>query len=141
MADQDTNQQKKVVLVVEDDAFLLKFYVRAFELNGMQVTIAHDGEEGLQAILDQKPDFVILDILMPKIDGLQVLKKVREEHDMKDLPVMIITNYDLPEYRKTAADLGVIDYVLKISADPMAIVKRVKEYLGIAQGAKAASAV
>ena len=125
----ETNSAKKVVLIIEDDALLLKFYERAFNVHGLDVLLADDGEKGLKIIKERKPDFVILDILMPNIDGIEVLKKIREDKGSKDLPVMIVTNYDTPEYHKSAEELGVFDYILKVGIDPLELVKRVKSFL------------
>lgn len=126
---EEANSSKKTVLIIEDDALLLKFYERAFNVHGLEVILAENGEKGLKAIYDRKPDFVILDILMPNIDGIEVLKKIRADENLKDLPVMIVTNYDLPEYRKSAENLKVFDYILKVGVDPLALVKRVRDFL------------
>lgn len=125
------NTPKKVILLIEDDAFLVEFYENAFRLQDIEILVARDGEQGLKEIREQKPDFVILDILMPKIDGLTMLKQVREDDELKNTPVMIVSNWNIPEYKKIAENLGVVDYILKIEADPMEIVKRVVNFLGL----------
>ena len=120
---------KKVVLAVDDDALVLKMYERIFESEGIQTLVARNGEEGLEMIKEHKPDFVVLDIRMPKLDGIEVLKRMRKDKGMKDTPVLILTNYDEAEYRETTEKLGALDFLVKTNVDPNELAKRVSGYL------------
>lgn len=127
MAEQDIS--KKVILVVDDDPTVIKLYERMFAKQGLEVLVARDGEKGLQMIKDNKPNFVILDIRMPKLDGIEVLKNVRKDEEVKDTPVLILTNYDLAEYREEVGKLNAVDFLTKVGIDPGALVKRVSDFL------------
>ena len=127
MAEQDT--PKKVIVVVDDDPTIIELYKRMFARKGLEVLVARDGEKGLQMIKDNKPDFVVLDIRMPKLDGLEVLKNVRKDEKVKDTPVLILTNYDLTEYREEVAQLNAVDFLTKVGTDPGALVERVTSFL------------
>ena len=121
--------REKIILVVDDDPTVIELYKRMFKNYGLDVLVARDGDKGLKMIKEQKPDFVILDIRMPKLDGIEVMKEVRKDASVKDTPVLILTNYDLEEYRREIAKLGVVDFVTKIGIDPSALVRRVMDFL------------
>ena len=121
--------REKIILVVDDDPTVIELYKRMFKNYGLDVLVARDGDKGLKMIKEQKPDFVILDIRMPKLDGIEVMKEVRKDASTKDTPVLILTNYDLEEYRREIAKLGVVDFVTKIGIDPSALVRRVMDFL------------
>ena len=121
--------REKIILVVDDDPTVIELYKRMFKNYGLDVLVARDGDKGLKMIKEQKPDFVILDIRMPKLDGIEVMKEVRKDASTKDTPVLILTNYDLEEYRREVAKLDVVDFVTKIGIDPSALVRRVIDFL------------
>lgn len=121
-------KKKKLILVVDDDLMLLELYRRLFATYGMNVSVAKDGEEGLQMIIQEKPDFVILDIRMPKLDGIEVLRLIRKDEKLKRTPVLMLTNFDLEEYRKQVEQLGVVDFMVKVGIEPKQLVKRVMEF-------------
>ena len=103
--------QKKVVLVIEDDPIMLNLYENAFKSKGVQVFVAHDGEEGLKLIQETLPNCVILDILMPKMNGVEVLKIMRGDDRTKNIPVLVLTNYE--NYRDKVEPMGISDYLIK----------------------------
>jgi len=123
------NGTKKVILVIDDDPMLLTLYQRIFNNKGLGVLFAEDGQEGLRLIQQEKPDFVILDIKMPKLDGISILKIMRGREDLKKIPVMILTNYDRGENREAAEKLDIVDFLVKTNIDPSGLVKRVSDYL------------
>lgn len=118
---------KKIVLVVEDDPTILELYEHAFKAAGFQTFIAHDGEEGIGLIESKLPDCVILDILMPKMNGVEVLKKMRENGKTKEIPVLVLTNYDT--YRDKVKEYKVSGYVVKADVTLKDIVAEVLEIL------------
>lgn len=123
------NGTKKVILVVDDDPMLLTLYKRLFSNKGLEVILAEDGQEGLELIEKEKPDFVILDIRMPKIDGIDVLKIMRGKEESKKIPVLMLTNYGHDEYREATEKLDIVDFLVKTNIDPSGLVKRVADYL------------
>src|SRR5207244_10902868 len=82
------------VLLVEDDPSVLEMYRLKLELDGYRVNTALDGEEGLKKAGDLTPDIIFLDIRLPKMDGLEVLRKLRAQEKTRDIPVIILSNYD-----------------------------------------------
>ncbi len=120
---------KKVVLAIEDERPLLQIYKIMLEKYGIHTFIAEDGEQGLDLVKKESPDFVILDIRMPKMDGIEVLRQMRADPKYKDIPVLILTNYNLEEYRSAVKDLNVLDFLVKSDVEIKNVVKAVKEFL------------
>lgn len=118
---------KKIILVIEDDKILLDFYKNMFSLNGINVFFAKDGEQGLKMINEINPDVVVLDILMPKLDGVEILKRMRADEKTKSIPVLILTNYE--NYRDKVEPYGVVDYLIKSDTEAKEVVRRVLEVL------------
>lgn len=103
----------KKILIIEDDYFLVEACKTKFENAGYTVESAQNGEEGLEKISDYKPDLILLDLLMPIMDGFEVLKKLKQDDNTKDIPVMMITNLWQEDDRDQALALGATDYVVK----------------------------
>jgi len=104
---------KKKILVVDDEIDFLKVIKLRLEVNGYDVITAFDGEEALKKIKTEKPDALLLDILMPKIDGLGILRKVREEN--KSLPIFIMTAFSNEERYSLANKFNASGFILKTS--------------------------
>jgi CheY-like chemotaxis protein len=116
---------KKIILVVDDDPIILDLYQQIFETKGVKALVAKDGEEGLKMILQEKPSFVILDIRMPKLDGIEVLRLMRNDNSLKDIPVLILTNFGLDEYKEKVQKLGVVGFLAKTEVEPAQVVQMV----------------
>ncbi len=101
------------ILIVEDEAALLMVLADKFRREGFNVLEAHDGLEGLRAALKHKPDLVILDIIMPSMDGLTMLKKLREDKRGNTVPVLILSNLSDPEQINEATGRGRVEYLVK----------------------------
>lgn len=121
------------ILLVEDDQLLVKMYQTKFELEGLDVEVAFDGREGLQKALELHPDLILLDILMPKMDGLTMLAKLREDDWGKNADVVLLTNLSSNEKIWEAEKKGVRqwEYFVKSDWTPEELVQKVKEKLGI----------
>ncbi len=103
----------KKVLIVEDEASLQKALLSKLEKEDYQVLQAFDGEEGLKMALEEKPDLILLDIIMPKMDGVTMLNKIREDEWGKNAKVIILTNLSEGNQVAAALDKGVHDYLVK----------------------------
>lgn len=117
------------ILVVEDDQFIRELYLDVLKAEGYVVDIAIDGEEGLKKIKGGGYDLVLLDIIMPKIDGLEIMRRIKT--DPPALPnkcVIFLTNLDKEEEIKTALQLG-NGYLIKSQITPGGLVQEVKTYL------------
>lgn len=118
------------ILLVDDDKLMVKMYQGKFEDDGYVIDIATDGEQGLLKALEFKPDLILLDIMMPKVDGLEMLKKLKERDETKNIPVILLTNVGGEEDAKNGLSLGAVAYLVKAHYDVKDIVKKVKEILG-----------
>ena len=120
------------VLIVDDDAFLSGIYATKLELEGFQVATARDGEEGLKAAMREKPDLILLDVLMPKLDGFEVLKRLKADADTKPIPVIMLTNLGQKEDIEKGLQDGAVDYLIKAHFVPAEAVDKIKKVLNIA---------
>lgn len=120
---------KKTVLLVEDDTFLLSMYTTKFELENFKVLAAEDGEKGLKMALKENPDIILLDIMLPKIDGLEVLKKLKADSKTKNIPVILLTNLSQKNEIEQALSLGADDYLIKAHFMPSEVVEKIKKTL------------
>ena len=117
------------ILIVEDDSLLIKMYQTKFAAEGFEILTAEDGEAGWQVIKTQKPDFVIMDVMMPKYSGLQVLEAIRKDDELKNTPVLMLSNLSAPDKMEKAKALGVKEFLIKANYTPSQIVDKVKLYL------------
>ncbi len=124
------SEEAKKVLVVEDDkdfSFLLE---QSFKNQGMEMSYAHDGEEGFQLAEKIKPDLMMIDILMPKMDGIELTRKLREKGI--DCKIIFLTNFNDVDHVSQAIEVaGEADYIVKADMHLTDIVKRVKDKLGL----------
>lgn len=117
------------VLLVEDDATLLAMYERAFKLFKVPLVSASNGEEGLQKAKSFKPSLILLDIMMPVIDGIEVLRRLKADEETKAIPVIMMTNLTDSKQLKIALDLGAISYLVKSETEPDKIIEIVKSVI------------
>ena len=124
-----STKQKSFVLLIEDDIFLAGIYQTKFELEGFRIAIARDGEEGLRLAAKDPPDVILLDILLPKLDGFEVLTRLKEHEKTKHVPVVMLTNLGQKEDVERAMRGGAIDYLIKAHFVPSETVAKVKKIL------------
>lgn len=117
------------ILIVEDDKFLRDLCQRKLEKEGFQVLTAIDGEGGLKKMKEEKPSLVLLDIILPGLDGFEVLKRIQKDPGLKKIPVMVISNLGQEEDEKKALDLGVKAYLIKAHNTPTDIIEKIKKML------------
>lgn len=126
----------KRILVVDDEPLVLKALIDKLSGENFATDSASDGEEALLRVSKEKPDLILLDIIMPKLDGISVLKKLKQSQETKDIPVIILSNlYDdkkMQELLKT----NNTDYLIKVEHSLNDIVKRVKEKLNNSEPAE-----
>jgi len=117
------------ILIVEDDPLMSRMYQKIFTFEGYEVEIAGDGEEGLEKVRAGKPTLVLLDIMMPKMNGLQVLEKLKSDPETKSIPVVMLTNLAGQQDAETALTKGAIKYIVKSEYEPKQVTNMVKEIL------------
>ena len=118
------------ILIVDDDALLVRMYQKKLENDGYIVAAADDGETALQRVQEFKPDLILLDIMMPKVNGLQVLAILKEDKETESIPVILLTNVGgSDEDVNRGLELGAVAYLVKAGNRPSAVVAKVKEIL------------
>ncbi len=123
----DTQTKKIKILLVEDDTFLAGMYVTKLELENFEVVLADNGEKGLDQARATNPDIILLDVILPKMSGFDVLKNLKDDEKTKDIPVIMLTNLGQPEDVQKGLDLGAKDYLVKAHFMPAEVVQKVKE--------------
>ncbi len=122
------------IMLVEDDAVLVEMYAAKFELEGHETIVATDGEMCLRLLETVKPDIILLDILMPKMNGFHVLKEIKKRTELRNVPVILLTNLGEAEVdmnQELAHALGVHDYLIKSHHTPDEVIAKVKKAVGI----------
>ncbi len=117
------------VLLVEDDSFLANIYKTKFEMEGFKVTVAGNGELGLKEAKKKIPDVILLDILLPKMDGFTVLEHLKEDTELKAVPVILLTNLGQKDDVDKGLKLGAADYLIKAHFKPSETVEKVMKVL------------
>lgn len=121
--------EKTKVLIIEDEEMLVNMYISKFEKEGYQAEKAENGRLGLEQARAIKPDVILLDIMMPEIDGFMVLKDLKTDTATKNIPIIMLTNLGQEEDIKKGNKLGATDYLVKANLTPAQVVKKVKEVL------------
>lgn len=129
MAKTNERSEKKKILIVEDDIYTLELYEGQLKKAGFDIYRALDGDEGFKVTKDIKPDLVLLDIMLPKVDGFEMLKNIRKDKETKGLPVLILTNLGRESIVKEGFNLGAQGYLIKASCTPNQVVDTVKKFL------------
>lgn len=124
-------QDKKKILLVEDDTTLAEVYKSRLELEGFDTKEVNNGEEALSAVMEYKPDLVLLDAMMPKISGFDVLDILRNTPETSNVRVIMLTALSQPKDKERAEGLGVDEYLVKSQVVIGDVIARVKHHLGI----------
>lgn len=117
------------VLVVEDDTFLRELIVQKLDRSGYDIAEAIDGEEGVKQAKAEKPDIILLDLILPGIDGFEVLRQLKEDETLASIPVLILSNLGQKEDVEKGMKLGAKDFLIKAHFTPGEIVEKIKSIL------------
>jgi DNA-binding response OmpR family regulator len=120
----------KNILLVEDDSFLIDIYTTKMKESGFSVEVASEGDEAVRRAKEEKFDLVLLDIVLPKVDGWDILRQIKAETKLKDLKVIIISNLSQKEEVEKGMNLGAEKYLIKAHYTPSEVVKEIKDVLG-----------
>jgi len=121
--------QKKKILLIEDDSFISQMYSMKFRQLPFDFLVAKDGAQGLEMIKKEKPDLVLLDIILPEIDGFEVLRILKEDPELRSIPVVLLTNLGQQENTQKGMAMGAKDYIIKAHSTPQEVVDKVISYL------------
>jgi len=116
----------KTILIIEDDKFLRELIVRKLNEEDFEVSEAVDGEEGIKKIIEEKPDLILLDLILPGIDGFEVLARMKKESALSSIPVIILSNLGQKDDVEKGLKMGAIDYLIKAHFTPGEIIEKIK---------------
>lgn len=120
---------KKKVLIVEDDMFVRDIYHVKFEKENFEVVLAENGVEAIRKLEDKTPDIILLDMVMPYMDGMEVLKKIKENVAWRNIPIIMLTNISEKEKVTEGMEYGINEYLIKSHFTPSEVVGKVRELL------------
>lgn len=123
--------KKNKIMIVEDDSFVMDIYQTKLSSEGFEIITAMNGQEALDRLEKEKslPDLILLDIIMPRIDGLEVLRRIKGNSLLKDIPVILLTNLSQKEEIETGLGLGAKDYLIKSHFTPLEVLEKISTYL------------
>ncbi|MBI4128327.1 MAG: response regulator [Parcubacteria group bacterium] len=124
----EQSTQKKI-LIAEDETTIAIALTMALEQAGYKVTLASDGEAAMAELKKERPDLILLDIVMPKKDGLQVLEEVKRDPAFNDIPVVLLTNLSDTEHVSKGVSLGAVGYLIKAYYSSQEVVEKVRQVL------------
>ena len=119
----------KKILIVEDDSMISSMYKIKLEQAGFEVFVADDGARGLEMAVEKKPDIILLDVILPQMDGFSLLQELKINKHFKDTPIIMLTNLGTSEDKEKGASYGASDYLVKANLTPADIVDTINKYL------------
>jgi DNA-binding response OmpR family regulator len=122
---------KKKILIAEDDKMIFSMYKTKLEQAGYLILESDDGAKALEIAIKEKPDLILLDVMMPMLDGFSVLQELRSKGILKNTPIIMLTNLSTDEDKEKAQKLGASDYLVKSDLTPTQVGEAVKKYLKI----------
>jgi len=117
------------ILITEDDPLMSRMYQKIFTFEGFEVIMAEDGQDGLDKIRSEKPTLVMLDVMMPNLNGFEVLDKLKADPETKAIPVVMLTNLSSQQDAENAMLKGAVKYIVKSEHDPKQVADMIKEIL------------
>jgi two-component system, OmpR family, alkaline phosphatase synthesis response regulator PhoP len=123
------SQPSQVILLIEDDGAIARMYQTSLREHGYEVRLARDGEAGLAAIRSLRPELVLLDVRLPKLDGIQVLERLQADPELRNTKVVMLSNQGMDETVRTSLRLGALDYVTKATVTPRELAQLIARYL------------
>lgn len=117
------------ILLVEDEQNLVKALNIVFDKAGFEVTASFDGVDALDKLKQTNPDIILLDVLMPRMNGFIFLEKIKQDKNLKSIPVIIFSNYSTPEYVKKGLSLGAVDFIGKTSITLNELINKINSHL------------
>lgn len=117
------------VLIIEDDSYISDMYKIKLESENFEVIIANNGLEGIKTLEKRRPNIVLLDVVMPQMDGFSVLKTIKKNPKLKEIPIVLLTNLSQKENVEKGFELGAAGYIIKAHFTPSEVVAKIKDIL------------
>ena len=122
--------ETKKILIIEDDRYISKMYQLKLSLEGYEVQVGENGRQGVDKVKEFMPDIILCDILMPELDGFEVIKIVKSDEATKSIPILIMSNLGQEDHIQKGMSLGAIGYIVKSQYTPSKVVETIKQVLG-----------
>ncbi len=122
-------EEKKHVLIIEDDFYIQDLYKDFLELAGYSIQVCNNGEEGYKLAVATQPSVILLDIMLPKINGIEVIRLLKNNNDTKNIPIVLITNLGHQDIINAAITMGAQGYLLKVRCSPEQLVSTVAHFI------------
>ncbi len=123
----------KKILIIEDEEILSNLLQKKLTAEGYEVEVAKDGEEGMEKVRETIPDLVLLDIIMPKKGGFEVMEEMSEDENLSSVPIIVVSNSGQPVEIDRAQNLGAKDWLVKTEFDPQEVIEKVVSQIGKAE--------
>ena len=120
----------KKILFIEDESVLQKAFGDVLQQKGYKILSALDGEIGLRMARSEKPDLILLDLILPRLHGFEILKKLKEDPETKEIPVIVLTNLEKMEDINKAIELGATTYLVKTEYKIEEVIEKIKKIIG-----------
>lgn len=117
------------ILIIEDDPLIVKIYSTRLKADGHEVYTAENGEEGWRQAIEHNPDLIVLDVMMPRMDGFGVLEKVKAYDRLKNIPILMYSNLSNEDEMVRAKTMGATEFLVKANLSPTQMIAKIKEYL------------
>jgi CheY-like chemotaxis protein len=121
--------KKRKICIVDDDNFILEIYGRKLEQKNFEVVTARNGKEGFDVIRSERPDAALVDIMMPEVDGVSLIRLLKKDPELSKIPVVVLTNSDSREVLEGIKKLDVHFYIVKALSNPQKVVDIIEEVL------------
>ena len=119
----------KKILIIEDEEIISNLLARKLSQVGYEVRVAFNGKEGMEMLCQEKPDLILIDIVMPQKDGFETIAEIKSDQTLKDIPIIIVSNSGQPVELDKARELGVNDWLIKTDFDPQEVIQKVNKAL------------
>jgi len=122
-------KKNKKILIIEDDKILADMYIVKFKKEGFDIVGTQNGAEGLELAKKEKPDMILLDVILPQIDGFSLLAKFKKSKDLKHIPIILLTNLGQQGDIEKGEKLGATGYLTKSNTTPSSVIEKVKQIM------------
>lgn len=120
---------RPTIVIIEDDLPIAQMYSTKFEYEGYNVKLANDGESGIDLILREHPVVILLDVMMPNMNGMELLNRLQQYPEAQEAKILVLTNMDSAETHDTVTKMGAVDCLIKAETTPDQVAEKVKELL------------
>ncbi|MDX1608458.1 MAG: response regulator [Candidatus Spechtbacterales bacterium] len=123
-----SGEKNKLILIIDDDPMMSRLFQVAISNADMDVILAPNADKGFEKLRKEKPDLLVLDLLLPGKNGIEILEEMRSDESIKNIPVIIFSSLDKDEYIDKLKELNIVDFVIKSDIHPRQLVEKIQQY-------------